>query len=61
MGSVRRKAATYTGQHKQKKRRQTSMPRVRFEPAIPEFERAETFRALDSRVTVIGLKFVQLT
>jgi hypothetical protein len=41
------KTATYTGQHKHgKNRRQTSMPRVRFEPTIPVLERAKTFRAL---------------
>jgi hypothetical protein len=41
-GSARRKAATYTGQHKtQYKRGQTSMPRVGFEPTIPVFDRAK--------------------
>jgi hypothetical protein len=41
------KAATYTGQHKQKKRGLTSMPRVGFEPTSPLFDRAKTFHALD--------------
>jgi hypothetical protein len=43
------KAATYKGQHKQKKRGQTSMPRIGNEPTIPVFE-----RALDRATTVIG-------
>jgi hypothetical protein len=30
------------------------MPRVRFEPTIPVFERAKTVRALDRGATVIG-------
>jgi hypothetical protein len=46
-GSARRKAATYTGQHKQNKSRQTSMARVRFEPTIPVFRRVKAFLALD--------------
>jgi hypothetical protein len=41
-----------TGQHKQ--HTQTSMPRVRFEPMIPAFERAKTVEALDRAATVIG-------
>jgi hypothetical protein len=53
--SARRKAATYTGQHKQNKRRQTSVPRVGFEPTIPVFHRTMTFHALDSAATVIGV------
>jgi hypothetical protein len=48
--SARRKAATYT----QNERTQTSMPRVRFEPMIPAFERAKTVHALDRAATVIG-------
>jgi hypothetical protein len=31
----------------QKKRRQTSMPRVGFEPTIPVFERSKTYHASD--------------
>jgi hypothetical protein len=52
--STRRKAATYTGQLKRKKRRQTSLPLVGFEPTIPVFERAKTFHTLDNATTVIG-------
>jgi hypothetical protein len=32
----------HTGQHKQNKRTQASMLRMRFEPTIPAFERAKT-------------------
>jgi hypothetical protein len=52
--SARRKAATYTGQHK---RRQTSMPLAGFEPTIPAFKGAKTFHALDPAATVTGLLF----
>jgi hypothetical protein len=45
----------------QNKRTQTSMPRVRFEPTIPVFERAKTFRALDLAVTVIGRENILIT
>jgi hypothetical protein len=38
----------------QNKRTQTSMPRVGFEPMIPEFERAKTGHASDRVATVIG-------
>jgi hypothetical protein len=31
------------------------MPRVRFEPMIPVFERAKTVHALDRTATVIGI------
>jgi hypothetical protein len=48
-GSARRKAATYI----QNKRRQTSMPRVEFEPTIPVLKRAKTVHALDRAATVI--------
>jgi hypothetical protein len=37
----------------QNKRRQTCMPRVRFEPTIPVVERAKTVNALDRAATVI--------
>jgi hypothetical protein len=57
--SARRKAATYTGQHKQNKRRQTSMPRVGFELMIPLFERAKTVHTLDRAATVIGEMLTQ--
>jgi hypothetical protein len=46
--------ATYTGQHRQKKREHTSMPRVGFEPTTPVLERAKTFHALDCVATVTG-------
>jgi hypothetical protein len=51
-GWARRKTATYTGT--QKECGQISMPWVEFEPTIRIFERAKTFRALDSTATVIG-------
>jgi hypothetical protein len=54
-----RKAATYTGQHKQNKCRQISMPRAGFESTIPVFELAKTFYALDRAATVTGV-FVYL-
>jgi hypothetical protein len=38
----------------QNKHRQTSMPRVGFEPTIPAFERENTVHALDRAVTVNG-------
>jgi hypothetical protein len=38
------------------KHKQTSMPRVGFEPTIPVFERAKTVHALDRAATVIGLQ-----
>jgi hypothetical protein len=38
----------------QKKRTQTSLPRVGFEPTIPVFERAKTVQALDRAATVLG-------
>jgi hypothetical protein len=44
----------HTGQHKQNKRTQTSMPLVEIEPTIPVSERAKTVHALDRVVTVIG-------
>jgi hypothetical protein len=53
--SVRRKAATYTQNNKrQNKRTQTSMPRLRFEPTIPAFERAKTGHILDRAATMIA-------
>jgi hypothetical protein len=59
-GSARRKDATCT--HKraqtQKKRKQTSMPQVGFESAIPPFEREKTVHAFDSAVAVIGTLFI---
>jgi hypothetical protein len=49
-----RKAATYTGQHKHNKCRQAPVPRVGFEPTIPVFQRAKTFRAIDRAATLTG-------
>jgi hypothetical protein len=43
------------------KRRQTSMPLVRFEPTIPVIERAKTFHVLDLAATVIGCHGEYLT
>jgi hypothetical protein len=37
----------HTGQHKQNKSAQTSMPQGRFEPTIPVFERVKTVHVLD--------------
>jgi hypothetical protein len=44
----------HTEQHKQNKRTQISMPRLRFEPTILVFERVKTVHALDRMATVIG-------
>jgi hypothetical protein len=44
----------HTGQHKENKRTQTSMPRMGLEPTIPAFERAKTVHALDRAATVIN-------
>jgi FAD synthase len=38
----------------QNKQKQTSIPRVGFQPTIPEFERAKTVHAFDRAATVIG-------
>jgi hypothetical protein len=54
-GSARRKAAIYTGEHKQNKRRGTSMTRVGFEPMIAVSERAKKILALDCAATLIGV------
>jgi hypothetical protein len=37
----------HIGQHNTEKRGHTTMPRVEFEPTIPEFERPKTVRASD--------------
>jgi len=47
VGSARRKASTYAGQHNTEKRGRTSMPRAGFEPVIPVFKRSKTVRTLD--------------
>jgi hypothetical protein len=44
----------HTEQHRQNKRTRISMPRVRFEPTTPVFERAKTVHALHRAATVIG-------
>jgi hypothetical protein len=51
-GSAHRKDAT--GQHKQNKHTQTSMPRVVLEPTTPAFERTRTVHALDRAVIMMG-------
>jgi hypothetical protein len=53
-GSVLRKASTYTGKHNRERRKQTSMPRGGFEPAIPMFERPKTVLALDRSAIETG-------
>jgi hypothetical protein len=45
---------TYTRQHKQNKRRQTSISRPGFEPTTPVSERPKTFHALYHTASVIG-------
>jgi hypothetical protein len=44
----------HTGQHKQNKRTQTSMPQMGFENTIPVFEVTKTVHVLDRAATVIG-------
>jgi hypothetical protein len=39
-GAARRKACTYIAQHNTENHVHTSMPRVGFEPFVPQFERA---------------------
>jgi hypothetical protein len=46
---VTRPLPTHRAIQTQNKRTQTSVPRVRFEPTIPVFERAKTVHALESR------------
>jgi hypothetical protein len=45
----------------QNKRRQISMPSMRFEPTIPAFEREKTFHALDRANTVIGCQYSNIS
>jgi hypothetical protein len=45
----------HTGQHKQNKRTQTSIPQVRFEPTIPVFDQTKTVHGLDRAATVNGM------
>jgi hypothetical protein len=50
---IARPLSTHGTAQTQNKRRQTSMPRVGFEPMIPVFERAKKVYALDRAATVI--------
>jgi hypothetical protein len=50
---VARPLPTHKTTQTQKKRTQTSMPRVGFEPTIPAFERAKTVHAVDRAASVI--------
>jgi hypothetical protein len=52
--SARLKAATYTGQHKQRKSGEAFMLWELFEPTIAVFERAKILHALDRTYTVNG-------
>jgi hypothetical protein len=52
--SVARPLPTRTTTQTQNKYTNTSMPRVGFEPTIPEFEREMIAHASDSAATVIG-------
>jgi hypothetical protein len=52
--SVKRPLPTHSTKQADKKRTQTHMPRVRFEPTIPVFERAKTVHAFGRAGTVIG-------
>jgi hypothetical protein len=54
--SVTRPLPTHRTTQTQNKGAQISMPRVRFEPMTPVFERAKTLHALDRVTTVIGFK-----
>jgi hypothetical protein len=51
---VTRPLPTHRTTQTQNKRKQTSMPRVGFEPMIPVFERTKTINALDRAAAVIG-------
>jgi hypothetical protein len=50
----RKAATTHRTIQTQKKRGQTSMPRLGFERTTPVFKRAKTFHALVRAATVIG-------
>jgi hypothetical protein len=52
--SVTRLLPAHRTAQTQNKRTQTSMPRLRFEPTTPVFERAKTVHALDRAATVMG-------
>jgi hypothetical protein len=51
----------YTGQHKQNKRRQTSVPQVGFEPTTPVFELAKTVPALECWMQTTTVKKCNLS
>jgi hypothetical protein len=51
---IARPLPTYRTTQTHNKRTQTCMPRVGFEPTMPEFEKAKTVHALDRAATVIG-------
>jgi hypothetical protein len=53
--SAHRKAATFTGHHKQNKHRQISMPQVGFEPMTSVSEKAETVHVLDKGKIILRL------
>jgi hypothetical protein len=58
VGLLRRVISPLQGRYRiqtQNKHKQTSMPRVGFEPKIPAFERAKTVHALDRAGTMIGI------
>jgi hypothetical protein len=52
---IARPLPTHRTTQTQNKRTQTSMPRVRFEPTIPVFQRAKTVHALGHAATVVGV------
>jgi hypothetical protein len=52
---VARPLPTHRTTQTHNKRTQPSMPRVRFEPTIPVFERAKSVHALDRTATVTGI------
>jgi hypothetical protein len=52
--SARRKATTYTEQHRHRINTQTFMPLVGFEPTAPLYGRPRTVHALDRVATATG-------
>jgi hypothetical protein len=50
----------HTGQYRQNKHTQTSMPLVGFDPTVSVFEPAKTVHTLDRSATVINLHFTLL-
>jgi hypothetical protein len=57
---VARSLPTHRATQTQNKRRQTSMPRAGFEPMIPVFERAKTFRSSDRAAIMIVYKTFEI-